>query len=210
MYIAIEGIKGSGKSSVLAFVESRLALMGVRYSVLRPYAFQGANSWFDRAYQRTGRQWPDWAIARFYGWRSDCRVAAIPRRAGMLIGDRSVITSYVTRWSNADPVASMAAADRLEQWIALPDQVILLDTPVELALRRIARRPARRYGCRDEQPERLRSAATAYAKLAAEPARFGLDYVKWQIVDASRPLESVAVDVLRRIASLAAIPPTAR
>lgn len=206
MYVALEGIKGSGKSSVLACIESRLATMGVRHRVLRPYAFQGADSLLERAYLRTGQHWPDWAVARFYGWRSDCRVAAIPKRAGLLIGDRSVITSYVTRWNNADPVAGMATVDRLEQRIALPDKVIFLDTSVELALRRISHRPARRYGCRDEQPERLRSAAMAYAKLSADPAQFGLDYVEWHVVDASRSVELVAADVLRRIVSLAEAP----
>ncbi len=203
MYIAIEGIKGAGKSSVLAYLERHLASMGVRHQLLRPYAVQNPGSWLERAYWWTGGYWPDWAVARFYALRSDTCVTAVPRRSGLLIGDRSIITSYVTRWNDADPVAGMNAVDRLERRIALPDQVILLNTSVDLALRRIARRPARCYGRRDEQRDRLHSAANAYARLAAEPSHFGLDYIKWHVVDASRSTEQVAADVLRRIVILA-------
>lgn len=203
MYIAIEGIKGAGKSSVLAYLERHLASMGVRYQLLQPYAVQNAGSWLERAYRRTGGYWPDWAVARFYALRSDSCVTAVPRRSGLLIGDRSIITSYVTRWNDADPIAGMNAVDLLERRIALPDQVILLNSSVDLALRRIAQRPSRCYGRKDEQRERLRSAANAYALLAAEPSRFGLDYVKWHVVDASRSTEQVAADVLRRIVVLA-------
>ena len=74
MYIAIEGIKGVGKSSVLAYLERHLASMGVRYQLLRPYAVQNAGSWLERAYRRTGGYWPDWAVATVQPRRNSASV----------------------------------------------------------------------------------------------------------------------------------------
>jgi thymidylate kinase len=204
VYIAIEGIKGSGKSSALAQVQHALERMSVPHTLLRPYALSESTALSDRAFRLTARIWPDGAVARFYAWRSDRLAARVPRRCGLVIGDRSIITSYVTRWSDSNPSAAMDAVDRLERRIPLPDHVVLLNVPVAVAANRIQHRPQRCHGRRDEQVSRLLAAAQAYRTLASNPARFGIASVSWHVMDANRPPDRVARDVIDLVIRLVA------
>jgi len=163
--------------------------------MLRPYSMAGSATGIDRLYLSTGMHWPTWATAWFYARRSDRMASEVPRRTSLVIGDRSIVTSYVTRWDEKDPIASMDAVDRLERRIPLPDHIVLLDVPVVEALRRIEHRPRRRYGCRDECGDRLSAAADRYRLLARNPSSFGLGGVSWHVVNASRSLNCVAAEV---------------
>lgn len=199
MYVAIEGIKGSGKSSVLARVTQQLDADAVSYAMLRPYGMDTSGSPLDRIFAATGNLWPRAAVNWFYARRSDRRAARLHRRGGLVIGDRSIVTSYVTNWDQRDPLGAMDRVDRLERRIALPDHVVLLDAPVDLALQRIGKRPKRRHGGNDERRERLAEAARAYRAMAEQSARFGLGRVTWHLIDASRPLDVVSHEVLTLI-----------
>jgi thymidylate kinase len=203
MYIAIEGIKGTGKSSVLAQIERMVEAKGIPYAMLRPYCLNGSRAVSDRLFRLTGNFWPDALVARFYARRSDRHAARIPKRCGLLIGDRSILTSYVTRWDESDPAASMSAVDLMERRIPVPDHVVLLEAPVEVALQRVRQRRRRGHGCGDEKPDRLAAAARAYRTMASHPGTFGLGGVRWHVVDASRPLDQVIADVLDIVLSLA-------
>lgn len=167
--------------------------------MLRPYGMGNSGSPLDRLFTATGNLWPRAAVSWFYARRSDRCAARLPKRGGLGIGDRSIVTSYVTNWDKRDPMGAMDRVDRLERRIALPDHVVLLDASVELALQRIGRRPKRRHGGHDERRERLAAAGRAYRAMADQPSRFGLGRVTWHVVDASRPLDDVSHDVLTLI-----------
>ena len=200
MYCALEGIKGSGKSTVLALPTEALMAAQVRHAVLRPYAAPTSSTAIESAFRLTGKFWPDWAVERLYAHRSNECAARAPWRERLLLSDRSVLTSYVTRWNRADPWLTMARVDALEPLLRRPDHVFLLEVPVGLARKRIVGRRARPYGVRDEEITRLQAAADAYKALAGDPSRWGLQHVRWHHVDASRPVGEVADEISVQIA----------
>jgi thymidylate kinase len=123
--------------------------------------------------------------------------------APVVLGDRSILTSYATRlWRAETPEAAVARAPGLQPAALLPALVLLLDAPTEVLAARAACRH-RCYGVSDESPARLDEDRRAYALLRDEPARFGLEPVRWVTLDASRPLRDVhraAVSKIRRFA----------
>jgi thymidylate kinase len=200
MYFALEGIKGSGKTAVFEGVYAELKRQGFAPHCLRPVAARPA-SILDALHVVSGRYWPDRLVEQLYASRSNCAARHLPRR-GLVLGERSVFTSYVTRWDAADPEASMARVDALEHCIQLPQHVLYLNVPVEVAIQRIGSRPSRGYGNGDQAASRLRDTDALYRHLAGMGERYGLAPVQWHWVDATKPLQTVVCEAARIVVAL--------
>jgi dTMP kinase len=111
----------------------------------------------------------------------------------IVISDRYVLSSLVYQSLDCEP--SWVAT--LNQRAAAPDLCVLLDLPVELAVARVRARltagdaPEERY----DAPELQRRLAAAYREHAARDPRI-------TIIDGARPPESVTADLLARITPL--------
>jgi thymidylate kinase len=200
MYFALEGIKGSGKTSVFEKTVADLLSAGLAFQTIRPVAAR-PGSLVDALQERFGHHFPDWLNERVYAHRSNLAGASAQRR-GCLLGERSVLTSYVTRWNEDDPLAGLARVDRLEDRIPLPHHVMFLSVSVELALRRIHRRAKRGYGRSEQTPAQLRRADSLYRHLAALGHRYGLGHVQWHWIDADRPLHIIVDNVVDLVTRL--------
>lgn len=194
MYFAIEGIKGSGKSTVFERAFDELRRCGLAVQAIRPTAARPA-CWIDAIHQRFGQWWPDWMSERVYAARSNQAAENFHRR-GCILGERSVLTSYVSRWNDCDPVSSMDRVDRLECRLPLPRHVLFLSVPVELALRRIQDRARRGYGLCDQSEAQLRRADKLYRHLAMSGAYYGLGDLQWHWIDATELLGVVVSQVV--------------
>lgn len=197
MYIAIEGIKGSGKSTVYTLLCERLRAERREFVCLQPAQPVLVRTPIEWIFCLTAPYWPDWLVERLYAWRSNYHAQRIPKRHGLILGERSILTSYVTRWDARNPERGMAIVDALEYAIPVPDQVIYLHISVEQALTRLAARPRRTYGLRDETPQRLHQAANAYKTLLIEGKHLGLSYLIWHVVDATAPVAEVLEHIIR-------------
>src|SRR5437870_4709825 len=99
MYFALEGIKGSGKTTVFEAVCNELALNSLAFATLRPTHRIGEASVIEFLQRKTGQWWPDWLVERFFAMRSNRQCTRLPKRCSLVFGERSVLTSYVTRWN---------------------------------------------------------------------------------------------------------------
>jgi thymidylate kinase len=195
MYFAIEGIKGSGKSAIFEGVIAALKEHWLDVHVLRPTARCNVPL-LDPLYETFGHHWPDVLVERLYAFRSNRAARSMPKRDCLVVGERSVLTSYVSRWDASDPLAGLAHVDALEHRIELPQHVIFLSVPITLAMRRIGSRPKRGYGTRDETEHRLREADSLYRHLAHAGAHYGLGQIRWHWINAAQPLDNVIRDVV--------------
>jgi len=176
LYIALEGVKGSGKSTLLKELAAQLEASGYEVVLLCPTAPGPWWHWSElAAHVPWVAQW-DWVVERRYAARSQHsaqRAASTlaelqpSARPVIILGDRSVFTSLVTRWERAQQygVARHWRETRaLEPLIPIPELVIYLDAPLCLLSKRLKLR-ARSYGLRDERRERLIQAQSAYREL---------------------------------------------
>lgn len=201
MYIALEGIKGCGKSTVFDAVAYLLKKRGMTINCLRPTS--AANFFIEPFYLRTNQWWPDIAIEWLYAKRSNYHANRLPKPlGGLVLGDRSIFTSYATRWDSDNPERTLARVNRLEYRIPIPNHVIYLSVPVDTALSRIKARPHRCYGRVEQSNYRLNSVDHAYRELALKGHQLGLTNIDWHWIDASAELPVVIATVLSCIDQL--------
>lgn len=205
LYIVFEGPKGSGKSTAFDRVVAELRARRVSVSTLCPTRPMPPSSMWERFARAPLVSSSDWFRERLYARRSQ-HAARVSRsqRASVILGDRSRLTSYVTRWNAASLTARRACksrVDRHEPFIGDPDHVLVFDAPLELLVQRTEAR-GRRYGLVDESPARLQAAREAYEDVREHAAALGMGAVKWHRLDASKPAHAVAADALALVLRL--------
>lgn len=204
-YVAIEGIKGSGKSTLLADLSKQLTVQGIEFCLLSPTSHMPPWHPAELAYSAFSLEKFDALTEWIYALRSNWHSARVSNRVPLIIGDRSVLTSYVTRWGRAHVsgvAGHLAKVDSLEYRIQKPDHVIYLDVDVAVATERIQSRPARNYGKVDEGIGRLQDAINAYQYLMQNGKRHGLENIQWSVVNARRSYAEVFSEVLARLQTM--------
>ncbi len=207
-YIAIEGVKGVGKGTVLKIVRERLAMFGVSALALNPTQALGSNHYWEQLDQALPLRHLDWWKERLYAARSQVHSHRVyeeliqkqstEHKVDLVLGDRSIFTSLVTRWpdhtSNETITACYQKVRQLECSIPLPDQVIYLEADLKTINDRLHGRE-RHYGLEDETQARIMSAMEAYQCLAnSRVAPF--DEVIWSTIDATQSIEQTVSQIM--------------
>ncbi|WP_297792346.1 dTMP kinase [uncultured Marinobacter sp.] len=202
-FITFEGTEGVGKSTQLRTAADTLAALGVEFIVTRePGGTPMAEA--IRELLLAPRDEPVNDITElllmFAARAQHLHTRILPElKAGRwVLCDRFTDATFAYQGGGRGvPAERIALLEDLVQGNVRPDQVILLDAPVETGMTR-----ARHRGDLDrfEQEalaffERIR--ATYLQRASADPERY-------QIVDAARPLEVVTEDVESRISAMVA------
>ena len=194
MYIAIEGTKGVGKSTLLEQLKTMLINDGVEFSTYSPTKGMPENVWWEQAYQQYAHD--DCFISDLYTARANYHAQETDFAAPLVLGDRSMLTSFVTRWpkqtENIDQYIRQIQCKAYA--VPMPDLIIYLDLPLEQTLDRLATRQ-RNYGLFDEQVERLIHAKLAYEEFFKLKNELGFEGLKYQYVDANQSAEDLVFQI---------------
>lgn len=185
MYIAFEGLKGTGKSTLLENLQMWLWTNGMDFAPLSPTSVIPEHSWWEQAANEPRYQNDDEFLQALYAARSNYHASKCNLQQSLILGDRSILTSLATRWHLAtDKAAYCKQVRALEHLIPWPDHVILLDCSNELLIQRYAQRQ-RDYGKQDEAPQRLQQIRTAYQDLHTHTGQL-IPMMQWHAVDSSQ------------------------
>ena len=197
IHIAFEGIKGSGKSTLYNAICKRVLEAGISYVGYHPTA--AAPPHLPVAHLLD--VYPhlincDDMMEILYAERADWHSRMINWESSLLLADRSLATSYATRWhkwGNAN--STIARVDKIHVNVPVPDIIYWLECPVNIALKRIELRGQRNYGLIDQTPQRLREVYAAYHEIMQTPPP-RLTATKWVKLDAGMPLPKLVDQVL--------------
>nr|UOP05013.1 hypothetical protein LVJ77_01435 [Conchiformibius kuhniae] len=135
VYIALEGLKGAGKTTAIEYVSAVLKQRRITPAILAPTRPMPDDVWWERAYAHFGSE--DAFREALYAARSNYHASKINRHAPLILGDRSIITSLAIRWhQDADKERRIKHVRQSEYLIPMPDWVIQLDVSDEELLRR--------------------------------------------------------------------------
>lgn len=209
-YIAIEGIKGVGKSTVLSLLQQRLQRLP--HVSINPTSRISQFSWMEFLDQHLPlRRFDCWTRA-LYANRSNGQVYQAQEQASALLeegihpqfilGDRSILTSITTRWNQGkeNPEEYYNTIRQEERLIPIPKHVLYMHASMETICSRISARK-RDYGASDEQPKRLMAAHETYMKLKDGVLR-PLKNIKWHMISAESRPEQVCEDLYKTIVSI--------
>lgn len=200
LVIALEGIKGSGKSTLYQAVLGGCMYMPMQLHGYTPTAPAPAHlpvTAYLQACPNLAAQ--DKWQQKLYAERAQWHAAQVPPHAQCIWADRSLATSYATRWYKwATPSIAIKRVDALHGGVPIPDYIIWLNCPPALAMERIAARPQRSYGLQHQTAESLQHAYGAYQAMMRKPPP-RLAATQWIEVDARLPLELLASIVLGKV-----------
>lgn len=185
--IALEGIDGSGKSTLQRHLARVLRKAGFDVVCIR----EPFNRALGQEALRITRTNPSWAAALFTldRWAARPRVRALLARPAVVLSDRSFYSTLAYQGSALRP-GRQAELAKLQRAVAeVPDRVVLLDLSPREGLRRVHRRGRRRTP--PEELEFLGRVHRAYRRMSRRPG--------WSVLDARQPPAALADQVLRSL-----------
>ena len=209
-YIAIEGIKGVGKSTVLSLLKQKLQKRP--HVLINPTTRVSRFSWMELLDQYLPLRHFDCWTRALYAHRSNgqahqakAQVNALLKEGihpQFILGDRSILTSITTRWhlGQENIEAYYHAIRKEEHLIPIPQHVLYMHASMNTICSRISVRK-RDYGSFDEQPKRLLDAHETYMKLK-DGVLDPLKNIKWHMISAESQPEKVCDDLYRTILSI--------
>lgn len=196
LYIAIEGVKGSGKSTVLTRVYNHILEQGMSVRLAAPtrVGYRGAFTEMITRILPILRKIDLWNEL-LYAFRSYRASKLFSGNTEIILGDRSIVSSYVTRWNKwGNPDTTISRVNWFEPFIPAPDYIFYLKVETETALARISNRAKRDYGLEDQTAERITEAIQVYSEIR-NASIYRLKNTTWIEVDAEQPLDEVVGNI---------------
>lgn len=202
MYLCLEGIKGTGKSSAYEAIKKKLDSMNITYSTICPTKpISGfdlreiLNAKFE--FLRNSVFWSKWV----YSHRSNfSAIRALKEKRSVIIGDRSKLTSYVVKRMHGKTwEESFSIVNRTEKYIPIPDVVIYFKMSPVLAHERVKNRKNKFSIKKDETLDALITSSRLYEELKSSNAFPTLSKITWIEVNGKNEPDQIANEAINII-----------
>ena len=203
VYICLEGLKGAGKTTIFNNLVTKLREKEVDFSTVSPTRSSGNVHLIERLMKK----FPSLKSKRLpriflYAHRSNYAAAHANWNKPLILGERSIATSFATKWSHSSirTQFNFGIINLLENKIRTPDYVIYIDVPHDILRERIDSRDKERD--MDDSVSRLKEMEEAYLQMMNHCQIKRMSNVKWIQVSGVGSPESICGNILELITQL--------
>ena len=149
VYIALEGLDGSGKSTLFKNLLPLFKDKKISFDTLCPTQISSPNSLAEKLY-RSNKKFKRINFFRtmIFAYRSYKASKKVNWESDLIFGDRSIIVTYVKQWRKYfnSPMLTKVFVNIIEPFIKTPDFVIFLDAPESELLKRLQQKVWQKTG----------------------------------------------------------------
>lgn len=201
-YIALEGLDGSGKSTLFKNLLPLFKDNKFSFDTLCPTQISAPNSLAEKLY-RSNKKFKRINFFRtvIFAYRSYKASKKVNWESELILGDRSIIVTYVKHWRKYfnSPMLTKVLVNIIEPFIEAPDFVLLLDAPQPELFSRLRQKETLEI---DETPESLRKMKQAYQEIRYSNKISRLSKTKWIDIDSNKSAQELVNEVYTVISSL--------
>lgn len=200
LYICLEGLDGSGKTTLYKSILPILKQKGYKVQGICPTQKMCPNNKIEKLFERYQYLYKSKFARMFlFAIRSNYAASNIDWSVDLLLGDRSIITSYICRWTRYDLYNRLLVfvTDMLNYKIPSPNYVIYLDVPPEVLQKRLSYRKKLDIDETDERSMDMRNAYEVLRKKRAIIKR--IENTQWFVVDGNQSIDIVQKEVLQHV-----------
>lgn len=184
MYLCLEGLDGSGKTTLFNKLKQRFSEYGCSVTEVCPTRISRPESYLEYLYSRhESLRQSSLFRALLYAARSHQTAKDAEWNSFVVLGDRSIVTSYVTRWRRWFNCRSLTVlfVNLFEHTIPAPDVVLYLSLPVSVLRARLLQRG--KPTDIDETEARSEQMRSAYHEIMTGNPIKRLKNTKWIVIE---------------------------
>ena len=143
LYVCIEGLDGSGKTTLVETLKKMFIDKNVEVDTISPTKLSDKNHLTEKIFYKSKFLNNNRFLRSIlYAHRSNYAAKKVDWGKTLIIGDRSIVISYVIRWGKSmfKKFICKNMVNTMEHRIFAPDHVIFLDAPFDVLKTRIDNR----------------------------------------------------------------------
>jgi thymidylate kinase len=194
VYIAIEGLQGTGKSTLVSLLQSWLAARSIDFDLLCPNQPMANDHWLEQK-----------ALLPQFSERDEFRELLLTTRAKyhkqrvdfkkhLVIGDQSIFSKLVAHWDRSVEFGMHSYVNQVfgrEFDLPWPDHVVMLTMPISILCDRLVSNHNLNHETNAQTIEYLITTQQAFVELENNADILGFEHVQWHHTNANQPFNDL-------------------